>query len=609
MNSKRQFITFMIFLCVKVLFAQEIFMSDQGILNKIQPDHLYLTTPEDYSDYISKDKTMSIGVSGASTTTGLSRFYENSTLGFQSNSGLLQIPNTVIRQAMTKEKGLTVTGWIRIDDLNANTSIGFFGKSNNADDVKVDFAVIGHRIVVRKRCFGKMCPIIKTDFTLNYGDYTPQKGDLTNGYIYFSVASDYQTCRITVSRPGGRLYTRWYYVSLMDAVLADDSFFWGRSPCTPNSSMNIPAFFDDIMVYDWSLKPEETLKAYYLQSPPFPGVSYYFESPDGYAPAPSDNRNQQPAFNEDYFRWFKDSYKRGTFSSNKWFLKTVSKPSQTADTRMYFSNARSGGNIYQKTGSYFLYQLLEPSANYAARTQYDVRRQIDPQNLYDPNPKVAYNVGTYWFKSVNAPTYCLGWANMDMYLTEMEDAYAWRVRGAKNVYTRGAESQLSITDTKTQFIMLKNEGLQKYIDIYWGGEYNYLILADKDVKREQQKFMIYAKETSDDGVYRKLTIKSALGLPISPYWGEQDQKEDEYIILHTQDFAWEIVYCRDDENDRPLYTIRANNGYGNYLLGYHTSMGTNPYYVCQASANVYDADGNVQKNFLWSVEVHGAGTN
>lgn len=34
-------------------------------------------------------------------------------------------------------------------------------------------------------------------------------------------------------------------------------------------------------------------------------------------------------------------------------------------------------------------------------------------------------------------------------------------------------------------------------------------------------------------------------------------------------------------------------------------MGTNPYYVCQASAGAYTEEGDVNDNFLWSIEVHG----
>lgn len=605
METKKSLLFILFSACFYSLFAQEIFTSDDGILTKLEPNHLYLAKLDDYSDYITKDKSKSLIVSGSGTMAVLSRFYESSTLGFQSVLGRLQIPSTVIKESVTsQDKGITISGWLRINDLYTNTSIGFFGKAPIPEDVKVDIALVDKKIIVRKRCFGKLCPIIKTDFTLNHDNLNPQRGDLTNGYFYFAISSDDKTCRITISQPGGRLFTRWYYVSLMDIISSEDSFFWGRSAYPPNSTMNIPDTFDDIMVYTRNLKPEENLKAFYLQSPIYPGISYYFEAPDGYAPAPSDNRNLQPTFKSDYFKWFQDSYKRGTFSSNKWFLKSVSKPTLISDTRMYFANARSGGNIYQQTGSYFVYQLLEPSSNYASRTQYDMRRQIDPQNLYDPNPKVSYNVGTYWMKSVHSPAYCLGWANRDMYLTEMEDAYTWRIRGAKKVYARGAEQNLSIKDTKQQFIMLKNEGLQKYMDVYFGGEYNYLILKDKDESREQQRFMIYSDGSTDADTYKNVKIKSELGLLISPYWGKQDQKEDEYIILHTQDFNWEIVYCRDDANDKPLYTIRANNGYGSYLLGYHTSMGTNPYYVCQASANAYDADGNVQNNFLWSIEIH-----
>lgn len=78
---------------------------------------------------------------------------------------------------------------------------------------------------------------------------------------------------------------------------------------------------------------------------------------------------------------------------------------------------------------------------------------------------------------------------------------------------------------------------------------------------------------------------------------------DEYIVIHSQYFLWELVYVRTDGNDKPLYAIRARNDKGSYLLGYKESFGTNPYYLCQASAGAYTATGDVTDAFLWSIDV------
>lgn len=598
--------------CTTRVSAQEIFFSNDGKLSALTPSHFYLTAQEDYSDYITKDATKAMKVSGSSTLLRLSRFYENSTIGFQGQTGILQIPKVVINEALyTPTKGLTISGWLKVEDYSSGISIGFFGKDiSNANGVKIDIAMINKKIIIRKKSRLKastISPIITTDFTVDYDGTEPVGGDLTNGYFYFCIASDNQTCRVTMSRPGGRLFTRLYYVSLTDILTMDDSFFWGRSPASPNSVMNIPNAFDDVMVYNKYLSAEENLNAFYIQSPLYPGVSYLFEAPDGYTPAPENNRNDTQVFNSDYFKWFNNLNYTGPFSCNRWFFREVNKPTATSDTRMYFSNARSGGNIYQPNSSYFLYQLLTPSKDYPLRTQYAIKRDIYPANLYDPNPKTGYNIGTYWFTSINAPDYTLGWANADMYLLHPTEASAWRVKGAKKVY-QGAETQLSLSDASKMYVMIKNHYLNKYMDIYFGGKYYYLILNDRDLNSNNQKFLIKPNSSSDSGIYKMFDIKSISGDRISAYWGETDQKDDEHIIIHSQPFGWELVYVKDDANNKPLYAIRANNGYGSYLLGYKDVLGTNPHYACQASAGAYTADGSVKDNFLWSIEVH-AGTN
>lgn len=590
--------------------AQEIFFSDEGKLSVMTPSHFYLSAQEDLTDYITKDATKAMQASGASFVISLSRFYENSTIGFNGQTGLLQIPKKVINEAIyTPDKGLTISGWLKVADLSTSISIGFFGSgATTANGVKVDIAMINKKIIIRKKSRLKantISPIITTDFTVDYEGISPVSGDVTNGYFYFCIASDKQTCRVTVSRPGGRLFTRLYYVSLTDVLTADDSFYWGRSPSSPNSVMNIPNAYDDIMVYNKYLTAEENLNAFYLQAPLLPGVSYWFQAPDEYSPAPEHYRNDNQVFNSDYYKWIFNLNYKGPFSCNKWFFKEVSKPSTSAFTRMYFSNARSGGNIYQEESAYaYLYQRLEPASMYPLRNEYSIQRYIYVPSLYDPKPKTSYPVGTYWFNSLLWNGYSLGWANKDMYLVKGEDASAWRVIGAKKVY-HGPETKLALTDATKKYVMIKNYQLNKYMDIYYGGKYYYLILKDRDLNSNNQKFLINSNGSTDYGIYKAFQIKALSGDKVSAYWGSTDQKDDEHIIIYNQDFNWELVYVKDDANNKPLYAIRANNGYGSYLLGYKSVMGTNPYYVCQASAGAYNEEGNVNDNFLWSIEVHG----
>lgn len=594
--------------------AQEIFFSNEGRLHTLVPDHFYLTSQEDYSDYITKDQTKSLLVKGG-TSLILSRFYENSTIGFQNPTGILQIPKVVISEAVnTPDKGLTISGWLKVNDTSDNISIGFWGtESSNDDGVKVDIALVDKKIVIRKKSRLKsntISPIIITDFTVDYEGIVPTGGDLTNGYFYFCIASDNKTSRVTLSRPGGRLYTRLYYVSLTDILTASDSFFWGRSPVPPNSTMNIPDAFDDIMVYNKYISAEENLNAFYIQSPLYPGVSYLFNSPAGYSAAPANNKNDTQVFNNDFFKWFNNISNHGAFSCDKWFIKYTAKSPSSDYTRIYFANARSGGNIYQQIASNYLYQLLEPSSGYLDRTHYIEKRYVYPLNMYDPVPDLGAGQysGAYWFHSLQSSQLVIGWEGTDMYLNYPTTGNPWRVVGANKVYDRHAESRLSLKDAGKMYVMIKNYKLNKYMDIYWGGKYYYLILSERSLTDNNQRFLIETRTATDAGIYRRIEIKSLSGDRISPYWGMTDQKEDEHIIVHSQAFDWELVYVKDDLNNRPLYAIRANNEWGSYLLGYKDVMGTDPYYVCQASAGAYTADGSVNDNFLWSFEVH-AGMN
>ena len=597
------------FFCGKAMLAQEIFFEDDSKLYNMPPDNLYLSTYGDYTDYISKDPNKSLHVSGA-TTAVYSRFYHNTTLGFQTNYGHIEIPKAVFYPVVTSaDKGVTISCWLRFANPNQNVSIGFWGPSfESAEEAKIDIALVNKKIVIRKRTRlnqAVMSPVVETDFTIDYNEMMPAAGDLTNGYVYFSLSTTKDRCRITLSKLGGRLYTKYFYFGLSDVLTPYDSFFFGRSPVLPFSGYDIPAAFDDLMVYDKYLSPTDELNAFYMQSPLYPGVSYLFNYPLGMSAAPEHYNNATQVFNDDFIKWYSGLQYPGAYSCNKWFIHHVKRGTATLPNLVYFANARSGANIYQQTAANYVYQLREPSAAYSDRTQYTVKRFVTPQNLYNPTPDLGAGdyVGSYWFYSTHSPAYTLGHTDGYMYLSNATYENSLRVVGAEKVYARGGAAKRDIYDATKLYAKIKNHQLKKYIDIYWGGEYYYAVLADRDDTKENQKFLLVTGYLEDVQTYRGIEIRTTTGAKLSPYWGTGDQKEDEYIIAHSQHFLWELVYVRTDGNDKPLYAIRARNDKGSYLLGYKESMGTNPFYLCQASAGAYTATGDVSDAFLWSIDI------
>ncbi len=595
--------------CHKAVNAQEIFFEDDGKLFNMPPDNLYLSNYGDYTDYISKDASKSLRVTGE-TTAVFSRFYHNTTLGFQTNYGRIEVPSTVFAPVVSSSsKGVTISCWLRFSDPTANVCIGFWGPNAESDEeAKVDIALVNRRIVVRKRTRlnqAVMSPVMESDFTIDFNEMMPTAGDLTNGYVYFSLSTTKDRCRITLSRLGGRLYTKYFYFGLSDVLTPYDSFFLGRSPVLPFSGYDIPQAFDDLMVYDKYLSPTDELNAFYMQSPLYPGVSYLFNYPLGYSAAPEHYNNATQVFNDDYIRWLSGLQYPGALSCNKWFIHHVKRGTTILPNLVYFSNARSGANIYQQTAANYVYQLREPSAAYADRTQYTVKRFVTPQNLYNPMPDLGAgdNIGAYWFYSTHAPSYTLGHTDGYMYLSNATYENSLRVVGAEKVHARGGIAQSDIYDPTKLYVKIKNHQLKKYIDSYWGGEYYYAVLADRDDTKESQRFLLISRYLEDVQTYRGLEIRTPAGNMLSPYWGTGDQKEDEYIVVHSQYFLWELVYVRTDGNDKPLYAIRARNDKGSYLLGYKESFGTKPYYLCQASAGAYTATGDVTDAFLWSIDV------
>lgn len=599
----------MLCLC-KYGYSQEMYFdSSKGELYKLEPYNLYLGAFQSVKDEMHPDdESKHITISG-STVNNLSRFYENSTLGFQHPSGYVKTPNLYNSMSM-EDKGITISFWMKISDLKVNRSIGFIGTSYaQANGAKVDFAVIDKRIVVRKRTpftqSPTLSPIISTDFTLDFEDIVPESGDVVNGFIYFSFASNDKLCRISASRPGGRAYTRLYYTSLTDILTEDDCFFIGRSPVSPNLFLDIPNAFDDMMIYNKYISTEDQLNAFYLQSPIYPGVSYAFGNIYNGLLMPEKADNTSTLFGNQYFVWTSKTIDNGSLSYSRWFARMRQSPNTYGGYRgMSFLNAHSGGIVYEQNSSNYFYQLLTPATDYPYRAFFNQVRDLNLLSLYDPKPNLypGFPIGQTVFQSNLGKDFYLGVESGYLYLSNASYKNNFRTLAASKV-NRGAAREIYNIDQSEINVMIKNYGTNKYLDRHSGPSYYYVILKDRDVNSTTQKFKIIQNGKSDYNNNINYAFKSSTSNNISPYWGSGDQKEDEYLVFYNQNFNWEILYVKDDANNKPLYAIRANNERGSFIIGYKSIMGSNPMYIIQTSTEAYDVQGNVMDNFLWSFDV------
>ena len=588
--------------------GQEITSLTDTYLKDGIPAHLYLwksdSSPIDQSDYISRESKNNLIISGGSTRLELNRFYQNSAIAFDQHTTKVQLPCTVIGESIEKNKKISIGFWFNVNNIYKNYVIGYLGQENK-DSVKFEIQLKNKKIRIKKRLFldnKYVMPVIfETDFPLDYEGYVPTYNDIMNGFIYLCISSDMNSCRISVSRPGGRLYQRWIFTSLIDNVSSKDAFCFGR-PVYDKTSDVIHSL-DNIMIYNDYQTPEQTFNNYCLQSPLIPGLSYLIQNPHDLVLSPEKYNNKSDTYQENYIIWRKrNSPHTGAFSSDKWMAKYLSTTTSTGNNIVSISNSRSGAYIYNQTSSNYYYQLLYPAQDYPLRAGFKIEHSVnsEPTNLYkiDPGTPILEPSGHMRFELRHSPGFYIG--------SEGEYAYSdypagtdtnWRIIGVQKV-CKGPQRQINTTLSKGLFVMFKNIGTGKYLDRITGPQYVYAALGDRKISSKNQRFYVYPASKSDCNIYIKYIITNMEGDFLSSYWGKQDQKENEYLIYYPQVFFFEFMYVKDDANNKPLYAIRASNDYGTYLIGARSDS-----YVYQASADVYTETGDVDDNFLWSIDI------
>ncbi|HEJ7303388.1 hypothetical protein GST45_14055 [Serratia marcescens] len=603
-------------------FSQEVFFKGQDFLDDIPPDHLYLHGQggqfDIYRDFITKNADYDIYYTGGANDKTGRNYHSSTAIKFADDSSKLVIPSVVTRDIVNNKKGFTISGWFYVSDINSNSTIAYIGTDDKA---KVDIFLSRQKILVRKRSNidkTQMMPMIETAFPLSYESYSPVEGDITNGYFYLAITSDSNSTRVYLSRPGGRLYSQWFYFSLVDNISRLDNIYFGSNPSLKLGFKPADAY-SNIMIYKRALSPNETLNAFYLQSPLYPGVSYRFSNNNNLDLVPAQSDNQNGNFDEDgYYMWKKkEGGNNGPLSSTRWFIDSRMKDSGKF-IPVNLRNARTGGYVYQKSSSNYYYQLLYPAENYGDRTLFYMEKlEDDPKSLYS-----RHSQGNIKLWSAHDPRYWLGSNDNYLYLDDNEKNGRWSIDSAIKVY-HGDDISLPVRGDNVALRNLgdfssDDKGARTYLNLYSGSSYYYAKLDKYSVSNPNishvMHFSLRWLAPSDYGIYRKYIFRGPAGDGLlQPYYGRMDKSEDDYVITYENKdkFYWEVITIdtakldKKKVGDRNFHAIRASNGYGSFLLGRKDSYcpgGTSTCYVLKSGAGAYDSDGTPKKDFLWIID-------
>ncbi|RJK68102.1 hypothetical protein CMV60_05575 [Serratia marcescens] len=614
------------FLCFPAL-SQEVFFKDQEYLYDLPPEHFYLYGQgeqfEISKDYITKDDKYSAIYNHPDAVvrkTGRN-YHKDTSIGFTHEDAKLIIPDTVTKDIIDKDNGFTITGWFYISDISEDRTVAYIGSESTA---KIEILLHNRKLIVRKKSnlvTDRMVPVIETAFPLEIDGQIPVAGDITNGYFYLALSTDKNSTRVYLSRPGGRLYSQWFYFGLVGDISYQDKIYFGRSP-SADETFKVMESYSNLMIYLNQLSSNDVLNAFYIQSPLYPGVSYRFTDSKLRDLTPTNWDNQSGKFDEDGpFIWRKlDRYYNGTLSSTRWFIESRT-IGQSRFIPVNLRNARTGGYIYQKVGSNYYHQLLFPAENYPERTAFHMEKLEDnPTSLYTVSGQKHIK---FW--SAYEPAYWLGENSDYLYLDDNEENGRWGIRSAIKVY-HGAESIIPSQGHRVKLRNLselpgKDKGARMYMNMYSGSNYYYAKLDKYSVSNPDISnvvdFYLELKSRHDYGIYNKYSIRKVGDYEqLQPYNGKTDKTNNDYVITYDNreskdDFYWEMIKIdtpmldKKEVGDRNFYAIRASNGYGSFLLGRKDSFcpgGSSICYVLKSGAGAYDSDGTPKRDFLWVID-------
>lgn len=141
------------------------------------------------------------------------------------------------------------------------------------------------------------------------------------------------------------------------------------------------------------------------------------------------------------------------------------------------------------------------------------------------------------------------------------------------------------------YVKFKNHQAQKYVDSTTEDGQNIATLSARDDTKKSQGFLLAGnKQTENDGIIiRSLENGDLSSDALSP---------ETCMFTTTGGMEWEMIFMRNDKNDKPLYAIRPLKRNDARLLGATDSSN-----LILSSKDAYTENGEVKDSFLWSIDV------
>ncbi len=586
--------------------AQEVFFKDNTThLKTITPSYYYpfQNNGTRLREFITKSTANNMRIVNATEVSAPDRFANNGeALGMNGNSGYISPPDAIFNE-MINNKVVNMSFWVKYaDEVYNGTKEGVILKiapKATGSSSKVYIAIKDGKLMIynmRAKVTGGevLVPVIKVDFPLDWGNDKP--GSETNGFIYISInaiGKDVKKTLISFGRPGGRLYSRSYYMYPFENISTQNDtllMFGGKL-----SGVQIKGErMDDIMFFTKNeytnriLTPEEVLNNFYIQSPLYEGVSYEIK---GYGNniefwGLQDQKNRDVDENGKYIVLGNDN-SRTPFGYNRFNVyKHNTKP-----LTFKFSSMKFGGD-FDLSG---YYSIIKPNSDYYS--YYTYMRNVD-------HPDVMYNVdkGTLPLQFRLKSDY---YSNQPYYLQ------FYRSQGKDWLYTSTFNSSVSeraFFSISAAVKVFRGEGRD-----YQGKVNLHTPAGNVGQNLSYERYPTPGKigfnfnETNwelrptvnDNYVINGITPSYERPGRMGKFGGCDDMSERIPIILGENYCTWQFIYVKDNVNGKPLYWLRLHQGNGNQ----HTSavIPNGQIILNQVYKNVLQDDGTLLDRLLWTI--------
>lgn len=580
--------------------AQEVFFEKTDArLKTIMPSNYYpLSYPEDKwrEDFMDPVPANALRTIVATQVGGRAdRFSNNSeSIFFTSPTGAV-IPPDHVFASMINNKVINMSFWVRFE--NAVYTGGRDGQifsvsSNLGGSPTLICKIIKKEIVlycVRKAVDGelKLVPVITMDFPIDWNNGAHLPGEETNGFFFFCITAENtangKRTRIYISRPGGRLYCRYYYFYPFEGIPANYRMnLWGGMP----EQGDKPTGFDDLMFYTTGeyanrmLTPEEVLNNFYMQSPLYEGISYDIGNTHGSWNLRSQNNIDQE-LEEEWVGGSSQIVSQDAYGFNRFNVIKKAKNQQIYQ----IESMKMGGHFYTSSGHYIYMGILRPNKYFR------YRRDVS-------NPSTMYTAGTSNFQMIEDD-------HLSHFLQQYESNYlkATQIEPDRSRSFFCTKAAVKVFRGPEQSYVGRMQFVNKWDNSSTGKPVGYdenVSWSYITIDKPNKDFMMANIGTSD--IYYKHRYNSAVqsNFFLRRYNGRDDYVNAKYIITDdVNDCLWELVYIKEDANGKPLYLLRGSNGNANLSLGH---FGDYEKYLRQGYISILNQAGSVaDDHYMWSI--------